>query len=117
MSTFLFVYRYPRDGQAGGPEVAAAWQRFLDGLGSGLVDAGNPAFAQGSRGNCPPAETVLGGYSMIAATDLEAALRLTEGCPALEAGGCVEVGELTLLNMQTVHTTARDHARATQPAD
>ena len=117
MSTFLFVYRYPKDAQAGGPEVAAAWQRFLDGLGSDLTDAGNPAFAQSSRGNCPPTETVLGGYSIVTATDLEAAVRMPEGCPALEAGGCVEVGEHTLLNMQTVHTTPRDHGRATQLAD
>jgi hypothetical protein len=33
--------------------------------------------------------------------------------PFLEVGGAVEVGELTLLNMNSVSTTSGDHARAT----
>jgi hypothetical protein len=66
-------------------------------LDANLVDRGNPVFVRSTLGNCG-ADTVLGGYTLVAADDLEAALRLAKGCPMLDAGGGVEVGELTLLN-------------------
>jgi hypothetical protein len=55
---------------------------------------------------------VLGGYSLITAADLEAAVILGKGCPFLENGGGVEVGELTLLKPGTLAATVEDHARA-----
>jgi YCII-related domain len=60
------------------------------------------------------AATELGGYLLINAADLEAATSLAQGCPFLQAGGGVEVGELTLLNPDSIATTIEDHARATQ---
>jgi uncharacterized protein YndB with AHSA1/START domain len=113
MSTFVFAYRYPRDLQATGQDVLEAWQAFLGGLGPNLIDAGNPVFARTTLGNCPT-DTVFGGYSIISADDLEAASSLAENCPALRVGGGVEIGELTLLNPESVSTTADDHARATR---
>jgi hypothetical protein len=38
------------------------------------------------------AQTRLGGYSMVTATDLEHATVLAKGCPALQLGGGVEIG-------------------------
>jgi uncharacterized protein YciI len=112
VSAFLFAYRVPADYPAAGPEVAAAWQAFLDGLGPSLADAGNPVFERSTAGTATG--TVLGGYSIITAENLQAAARLAEGCPYVAAGGGVEVGELTLLNPASIATTAGDHARATQ---
>ena len=112
MATFLFTYRVPVDYPAAGPEVVAAWQAYLDGLGSNLADAGNPVFERVTVGNTETA--VLGGYSIVTAEDFEAAVRLAEECPYAKAGGGVEVGKLTLLNPQSISTTAGDHARATQ---
>jgi uncharacterized protein YndB with AHSA1/START domain len=113
MSTFVLAYRYPRDLQATGQDVLEAWQAFLDGLGSNLIDAGNTVFVRTTLGNCPT-DTVLGGYSFISADDLQAASGLAEKCPALKVGGGVEIGELTLLNQESVRSTADDHARATR---
>jgi hypothetical protein len=77
------------------------------------VDAGNPVFHRSPLGNTTTTDTVLGGYSIASAENLEAAVVLAKGCPFLEAGGGVEVGELTLLNVVSMSTTAEDHARAT----
>jgi hypothetical protein len=63
-------------------------------------------FVRKTLGNCD-AETALGGYSLIKADDLQAAVALAEGCPVLNEGGGVEVGELTILNRGTT--------RASQP--
>jgi hypothetical protein len=41
---------------------------------------------------------VLGGYTLITADSLDAAVALAEGHPLITRGGGVEVGELTLLN-------------------
>ena len=41
--------------------------------------------------------TELGGYSIVSADDLSAAVAIARSCPALSAGGGVEVGELTRL--------------------
>jgi hypothetical protein len=40
-------------------------------------------------------DTTLGGYSLIRATSLDAAVDLARGCPILPHGGAVEIGELT----------------------
>ena len=45
-------------------------------------------------GNCG-AGTRPGGYSLISAGDLEAAVALAKGCPALAEGAGVQVGQLT----------------------
>jgi len=112
MSSYVFVYRAPSDYGPGTPDAPAAWQAWFEQLGGSLLDAGNPVFARRVIGS-GPSETVLGGYSLVSAVDLDAAVKLAEGCPYLGAGGSVEVGELTLLNPSTVHTVAADHAAAT----
>jgi YCII-related domain-containing protein len=113
MATFLFVYRAPRDDESVGVMVAEAWQGFLDGLGTSLVDAGNPIFERQVVGE-GDTETVLGGYSIVAAEDLAAATKLAARCPYARVGGGVEVGEMTLLTPDSVTTTAADHARAAE---
>ena len=111
MANFLFTYRAPKDRPATSPQVAAAWQVYLDGLGSNLVDAGNPVFERRALGTA--SDTVLGGYSIVSAEDLETAVKLAEGCPFLQVGGGVEVGQLSLLSPESITTSAEDHARAT----
>jgi YCII-related domain len=116
MSKFLFAYRAPKNYSPGSDDVMAAWNAWLEGLGPNLVDAGNPVFERSTLGNCVT-DTVLGGYSLITADDLDAAVALAQGCPALRNGGAVEVGELTLANPDSVASTVADHARATQLAN
>jgi hypothetical protein len=94
VATFVLVHRAPA-GYVGTAKAAAAWSNWFTQLGSQLRDRGNPVFTRQSVGNCGP-ETGLGGYTLIAADDLEGAVALARSCPLLAEGGGVEVGELTL---------------------
>ena len=111
MATFVLVYRAPKGYAPGNPEIRGHWQRYLEGLGDHLVDAGNPVFSRTTIGNADSASD-LGGYSLITAEDASAAVELARACPILEAGGGVEIGELTLLHLGGPATTAGDHAAA-----
>ena len=97
MSTFVLTYRAPKNYEPGSAQTIEAWNAYFDGLGTHIVDRGNPVFSRATLGDCG-AGTVLGGYSIIDADDLEAALVLAKGCPFLGNGGGVEVGQLTILN-------------------
>ena len=93
MPTFLFSYRMPVDYQPGRPDAAANWTAFLDGMGDHVVDRGQPVSQTAELGECG-AGTRLGGYSLISAEDLEAAVTLAKDCPALAEGAGVQVGQL-----------------------
>jgi len=93
MPKYVFAYRI-QEGDSGSPDAMAQWMAWFEQLGSAVVDAGNPVFSRSTLGNVGSG-SALGGYSLITADDLEAAVTLAKGCPALSAGGGVEVGELT----------------------
>lgn len=79
MPTFVLVYRMPVGYVPGGPEAMVAWTAWLDSLGQGLSDRGNPVFESaglGSRGE----ETRLGGYSFTA-EDMASAVGAGQGIP------------------------------------
>ena len=59
-----------------------------------VVDRGNRVVDTNTLGRAAP-DTVLGGYSLVRADDLDVAVALAKGCPILESSGGVEVGELT----------------------
>jgi hypothetical protein len=92
MLKFLLAYHVPRDYTPGRPETVAAWTGWFKSMGDSLVDQGQGVNESGELGNCQEGVR-LGGYSLVTAADLEAALALTKGCPALGMGGGVEVGK------------------------
>src|SRR5437899_11057520 len=96
MPNYVFTYRI-RDDYAPSDDTVAAWDAFFQGLGDQLVTLGNPTFARRSIG-ADPSTTVLGGYSIVEADDLDSAVTLASACPTLEYGGGVEVGEITVLD-------------------
>lgn len=96
MPKYVFAYRAPLDYVPGRPEAIVAWTEFRTSLGARVVDFGNPVFEASNVGNCDE-RTRLGGYSFITADDLESAVALAKGSPTLNAGGGVEVGEITEL--------------------
>jgi hypothetical protein len=112
MKSFVFTYRAPAGYIGASPEVLQAWEAFFAQLGSKVTDAGYPVFAREQVGRCGEG-TELGGYSIVSAEDLSAAVALARSCPALSAGGGVEVGELTQLDAGSVLSGADDHQRAT----
>ena len=93
MATYVFSYRMPQDYTPGRPETVAAWTAWFDGMGTSVTDLGKPVLQATALGDCGGG-TRLGGYSLITADDLEAALELARGCPSLEQGGGIEVGVL-----------------------
>jgi hypothetical protein len=95
MTKFLYSYRMPVDYQPGRPQAVEAWHTFFDGLGANLVDLGNPVFESSGLGITGTGSVRLGGYSLLTADDLDAAVAMAKGCPALGGGGGVEVGVLT----------------------
>ena len=118
MSQFLYLYRTSdaaRNEAMGTPERAQqnmqrwmAWLRELDAKGH-LKDRGQPLEGTGRvvRGrnktvtDGPYAESkdLIGGFSIVEARDLEQAVELSQGCPALEFGGCVEVRPVMTMNV------------------
>jgi hypothetical protein len=91
MSTYVFSYRVPSDysPNAGTP---AEWQAWFGTLGSALVDVGHAVTDYASLGEVGGSGSRMVGHSVVSADDLDSALALAKGCPALRVGGGVEVG-------------------------
>jgi hypothetical protein len=79
--------------------VLQAWGAWYGGLGSAVVDAGNPfspvARSIASDGSVKdgPVGSPASGYTIINADSLDAAVDASKGCPILQAGGQVSVYE------------------------
>jgi hypothetical protein len=95
MPKFIFAYHQPK-GYVPGTDasVLAKWEAFLGGIADNVVDPGLPVFERTSLGEVGDS-TQLGGYSIVDAADLEAAVGLAKGCPSLTYGGGVQVGVLS----------------------
>ena len=101
MTKYVLTY-HGGAGMAETPEetekVMAAWGAWFGQLGEAVVDGGNPFAASktvhpdGSTSDGGPAAE-LGGYSVITADSMDAALDAAKGCPVLAAGGSVQVSE------------------------
>lgn len=105
MSEFVFLYRGGNrpTGPEEGQQVMQMWLAWFKGLADQghLADRGQPLERSGKvvRGggksvvDGPFTETreVVGGYTLIKATDLAQAVELAKGCPILQRGGDVEV--------------------------
>jgi len=95
MPAYVLVYRTPSGGSPSPtPESMAAWQSWFEGISEHVTDMGRPVFERGAVGNLDPRTTQLGGYSIITADDLEAAVTAAKGCPVLGRDGGVEIGQL-----------------------
>jgi hypothetical protein len=91
MAKYVFSYRVPSD-YAPHAETAAEWQAWFAGMGSALVDVGHAVTDYASLGEVGGSGSRMIGHSVVSAEDLDSALALAKGCPALRVGGGVEVG-------------------------
>jgi len=89
---FLFSYRVPKNYRPGA-ETGKAWQAWFESLASSRADTGHAVLHSRALGNLD-AETRLGGYSVVTAEDIDEAVALATGCPALRLGGGVEIGAI-----------------------
>ncbi|MDA8290899.1 MAG: hypothetical protein M0Z33_04350 [Actinomycetota bacterium] len=92
MATFVLTYRRA-PGRQRDPHAPAAWASWFGTIADHVLDMGQPVLDGRAIGNCS-AGTELGGYSIVRAPDLDAAVALAALCPALGADGGVEVGLL-----------------------
>ena len=100
MPKYVFAYHGGSipESPAAQAEAMAAWGAWFGSLGEAVIDGGNPTGqsktinADGSVKNGGGANPV-SGYSLITATDIDAALAHAKGCPILAVGGSVEVAE------------------------
>ena len=105
MSEFVFLYRggtratSPQEGQT----IMQQWMTWLQDLGTRghVKDQGQPLDPAGKvvtgkertivDGPFAEAKDLVGGYTLITASDLQQAAELTKGCPIFDRGGSVEV--------------------------
>ena len=79
-------------------QVMEAWGKWMGGLGTALVDGGNPftAKARTIAGKGKVSDGPAGmasGYSVIKANSMDEAVKMAEGCPVLMDGAKVMVFE------------------------
>ncbi len=113
MAEFIYLYRggeapkSPSEGQ----EVMQKWMAWMKELGEkGLLKAiGSPLEKTGklvsgkskvvSDGPFAEAKDVVGGYTLVAAKDIDEATEAAKGCPIFLANGAVEVRPILQMNM------------------
>jgi len=114
MPKYLFTYRIPLAAYQAPPRVSqdeamAPWVAFFAEMGSAVVDPGQPVAERTELGEVGPS-TVLAGYSLVDAADLEAATALAAKSPSVDQGGGVEVG--MLIDLPLDHTAGKAAHRA-----
>ncbi len=98
MSKFLLVYT---GGDQPTPEddfeaITKKWIAWFSALGDAVVDPGHPlgaSSAVGPGGSVAEVTSGVGGYTIVTAESLEAAIEIAKGSPHLDANGTVEVYE------------------------
>jgi hypothetical protein len=113
MSEFTFLYR-GRNTSASPEQMQKTMQKWqawfkelsanghIKNIGHPLEHAGK--VVRGERktvtdGPFAESKDVVGGFTIIEASDLDQAAELSKGCPILEAGGSVEVRPIQIINM------------------
>ena len=100
MSKYLLAYHGGSmpETEAEQAAVMEAWGQWFGSLGDAVVDGGAPVgaattiAADGSTSSGGGANPV-SGYTLLTASDLDAAVTLAKGCPVLASGGSIEVAE------------------------
>jgi hypothetical protein len=99
MPKFILSYRSAKDYDALADSAGlAAWGEFLnDVIAPRVVDPGWPVFEPTAVVGEGGPSTQLGGYSVVNADNLDAALSMAQRCPTVARGGGVEVALLAEL--------------------
>jgi hypothetical protein len=89
MSKFVFAFR-TREGRIPSASEEAEWTKWFQQLGGAVTEYGNRVGRSHRLGEVGG----LGGYIVVEARSLDAAVELAKGCPGLHHEGGVEVGEV-----------------------
>lgn len=93
MSKYVFAFRNDPN-RAATPGEEEAWTAWFAELGGAVAEFGNRVSRTSMVGEASPDGDALSGYVVITADSLDSAAALAKGCPGLQAGGRVEVGEI-----------------------
>lgn len=93
MSKYVFAFRNNPD-RAATPGEEQAWTAWFGELGGAVADFGNRVSRASMVGGATGDTDALSGYVVVTADSLDSAVALAKGCPGLQAGGRVEVGEV-----------------------
>jgi len=114
MSEYLFLYRTPT-GDSASPEqmqqIMQKWLAWFKDLGEKghIKDQGQPLERSGklvkgkqktvTDGPFAEAKDVVGGYTLVEASNMDQAVELSKGCPIFEVDGAVEVRPVMKMSM------------------
>ena len=99
MTQFIFSYRSAKAYDTlADPDGLAAWSAFINNvIAPSVVDPGWPVFEPAAvLGEAGPS-TQHGGYAIVTADNLDAAVSMARHCPTITRGGGVEVAVLAEL--------------------
>jgi hypothetical protein len=102
MAQFVVVYKggAMADTPEAQQESMDRWMSWFTTLGDAVVQMGSPftaSAAVASDGSTSDATTGLTGYSVLEASDVDDAARLSASCPIFDEGGSVEVFEAVMM--------------------
>ena len=75
-------------------EQEASWPAWFRQIGASIADMGNRVGQARSVGYNGERDDALSGYIVVTAADFDAAVAIAQGCPILQQGGSLEVGEI-----------------------
>ncbi|MDQ2874457.1 MAG: YciI family protein [Actinomycetota bacterium] len=93
MPSYVLTFR-GQPGRTPTAEEEAAWPAWFGQISASIADTGNRVGQARSVGYHGERDDVLSGYIVITAADFDAAVAIAQGCPGLQQGGSLEVGEL-----------------------
>jgi len=93
MANYVLTFR-GRPGRTVTAEEEARWPAWFGQIGASIADMGNRVGQARSVGYDGQRDDVLSGYIVITAADFDAAVAVARGCPILQQGGSLEVGEI-----------------------
>ncbi len=94
---FLYLGGTPPSNPEEGKKVMDAWMAWFGRVGSQIVDGGAPFGPRKTIGGS--ASSGAGGYSIMSADSLDAAVHLTDAHPHLMSGGSIEICEIAPIPM------------------
>ncbi len=100
MGKYVLIYLgggNPPSSPEEGKKVMDAWMAWFGRVGNQIVDGGAPFGPRKTIGGSGTSGA--GGYSIISADNLDAAIKLTDGHPHLMGGGSIEVCEIAPIPM------------------
>lgn len=114
MSKYIFLFRGGMEQQTASPEQMQAsmmkWKAWMDGLtAQGTMLGGEPLDKPGkvlsgrgkklTDGPFVEGKEIVGGYLVVNAASMDAAVEISKGCPIFESDGSVEVRPVQEMNM------------------